>query len=311
VSLHVFTPSAFSLVFSAAIPPVLCIRPGDTVQTITLDNNGFDADRIRRSRPGNPLTGPFYVDGTTRGDTLAITFVSIRPNRDIARSGARLVRSTVTRSYRRQAQYDGDPIVDWQLDLQRGIATLAAPTERLKHLEVPLRPFLGCVGVAPSSSQAFGPTWLGAWGGNLDYNRLVEGTTLYLPVFQRGALLSLGDGHAAQGDGELTGDALETSMDIAFTVDVRARGSGLALEGPHAETDRELMAFGIAESMHEAFQHATVALAEWISRDYGLTDTETALVLGTSVRYDLAEVVDPSVNIVARISKDALAMLRR
>jgi amidase len=309
VTIHDFSPSTFSLVFSAAIPPVLRVRPGDTVRTFTLDNRGFDAHGTPRSRPGNPLTGPFYIEGAARGDTLAITLKSIRLNRDAARSGARLARPAVTRDYRRRAHYGSSRTIEWHLDRERCTAKLAAPLEGLKHFAVPLRPFLGCIGVAPASDQAFGPTWLGEWGGNLDYNRLIEGTTLHLPVFQRGGLLSLGDGHAAQGDGELTGDALETSMDIEFTVDVRSGDPEPACVGPRAENARELMAFGIADSMTEAFQKSTVALADWVARDYHLSDGETALVLGTSIRYDVAEIVDPKVNIVARISKATLAML--
>ncbi len=97
---------------------------------------------------------------------------------------------------------------------------LANPTAKLKNYTVPLHPMLGCIGVAPPGDMVFRSGFLGAFGGNMDYNQMREGITVYLPVFQPGALLFMGDGHAAQGDGELTGNALETSMDIEFTVDV-------------------------------------------------------------------------------------------
>ena len=142
----------------------------------------------------------------------------------------------------------------------------------------------------------------------MDYNQIREGVTLYLPVYHTGALLFVGDGHAAEGDGELTGDALETSMDVEFTVNVVQDQSS---DMPRAENADYLMAMGVGNSLDEAVQLATTELARWLERDYKLNSTETAVVLGTSVRYDIAELVDPKVNVVAKISKSALAPLRQ
>ena len=142
----------------------------------------------------------------------------------------------------------------------------------------------------------------------MDYSGIQEGTTVYLPVYQLGALLFVGDGHAAQGDGELTGDALETSMDVEFTVNLV---SGTNVSGPRAENEDYIMAMGIAGSLINALQQATTQLARWIESDYKLTPNETAIVLGTSIRYEIAEVVDPQVNIVAKVSKAALAQIPR
>ena len=144
----------------------------------------------------------------------------------------------------------------------------------------------------------------GRFGGNMDYNRLREGVTLYLPVSQPGAMLFMGDGHAAQGDGELTGNALETSMDIEFTVDV-IPGKGASM--PRAEDDEFLMAMGIAGSLTEAFQIATTEMARWLEERHKLKAKEVASVLGMAMLYDIAEVVDPYVNVVARVPKEMLA----
>ena len=114
---------------------------------------------------------------------------------------------------------DGGKSVRWHLDRARGVATPAEPGEHMKAYSVPLRPMLGCVGVAPGFAAAPVATGdSGRFGGNMDFNEIVEGATVYLPVQQPGALLYFGDAHAAQGDGELTGDALETSMDVEVTV---------------------------------------------------------------------------------------------
>ena len=149
---------------------------------------------------------------------------------------------------------------------------------------------------------------LGSFGGNMDYNQVREGSTVYLPVFHTGALLFVGDGHAAQGDGELTGDALETSMDVEFTVDV-VRDKSTRM--PRVENSDFIMALGIAGSAGEALQIATTELAGWLERDYKLNANEVALVLGSSVRYEVAELVDPQVNISAKVAKSVLAQLRQ
>ena len=142
----------------------------------------------------------------------------------------------------------------------------------------------------------------------MDYREFGEGVTLYFGVTHPGALLFLGDGHAAQGAGELTGDALETSMEFTFSVDL-IKGSGLNM--PRAENADFRMASGIANSLSDALQQATTNLSQWLAADYKLTPNEIALVLGTAIQYDVAEVVDPLVHVVARIDKKRLEGLER
>jgi len=302
-----FAPTAFHRFFSGTIPPALHINPGDTVRSTTVDAGGRDAKNQRRSNGGNPETGPFYIEGAMPGDTISVKFNRIRLNRDSAGSGGRITPDALNAGYIRDAKYDDKFSSQWKLDRENGLAMLAKPSEHLKNFRVKLQPMLGCVAVAPPDKQTFRAGWLGSWGGNMDYNGLREGVTVYLPVYQPGALLFVGDGHAAQGDGELTGDALETSMDVEFTVNVI---SGKESSGPRAENDEYIMAMGIAGSLPDALRQATTSLARWIERDYHLTPNETAIVLGTSIRYDIAEIVDPQVNIVAKVSKAALAQLR-
>jgi acetamidase/formamidase len=301
-----FEPTKFQRYFSGAIEPVLHINPGDTVRTWTVDAGGMDPKNVRRSGGGNPETGPFYVEGALPGDTLAIHFTRIRLNRDSAIGSSRIVGDALGAGYNRDAKYDDKFSSRWKLDREAGFAMLATPSEHLRSFKVPLRPMLGCVGVAPPDKQTFQAGWLGSWGGNMDYNALREGVTVYLPVYQAGALLFVGDGHAAQGDGELTGNALETSMDVEFTVNlISNQNTG----GPRAEDEDWIMAMGIAGSLTDALRQATTQLARWLERDYHLTPNESAIVLGTSMRYDVAEIVDPQVDVVAKVSKKVLAQL--
>ena len=141
----------------------------------------------------------------------------------------------------------------------------------------------------------------------MDYNQLREGTTIYLPVFHDGALLFMGDGHAAQGDGELTGDALETSMEFEFTVDVIP---GKSVGTPRAENSEYLMAIGIGGSLDQALQRATSEMARWLEGDYKLNNNESAMILGFALKYDVADLVGTQVSIVAKVPKSTIAQLK-
>jgi amidase len=300
---HVVHPTVYSRTFNSTAAPLLHIAPGDRVKTWTIDSAGYDKDGVRRSFGGNPQTGPFHVVGAVPGDTLVVRLDRIMLTRDTARSGTQLVPQATTPGYFQSTRYDDNASGEWILDRQSMTGRLAKPSARLADYQVELKPFLGGIGVAPPDKQAFDARSLGNHGGNLDYNRLTQGTTLYFPVFEDGALLFLGDGHAAQGAGELTGDALETTLEVEFTVDL-IRNSGLGT--PRAEDATYLMAMGIAGSLDEATRRATTALAGWLAADHGLSPNDVALVMGTAVEYDVAELVSPQYNVVARISKASI-----
>ncbi|HTB13016.1 MAG TPA: acetamidase/formamidase family protein [Bryobacteraceae bacterium] len=302
-----FEPKEFHRLFSDAIPPVLRLFPGDTVRTWTVDAGGVDPKGVHRSQGGNPETGPFYIEGAFPGDTLIIKLNKVRLNRDSAESGDRTVGSALNPGYIQDTKYKDNFDSSWIIDQAKGVARLKNPSEHLKNYTVKLQPMMGCIAVAPPAHQAMRTGFLGSYGGNMDYNQMREGTTLYLPVYAPGALLFIGDGHAAQGDGELTGDALETSMQVEFTVNLI---KGEAMGGPRAENDEYLMSLGIGNSLDDALRGATTRLTNWLQKDYKLEPNEAAIVLGTAMRYDIAEVVDPLVHIVAKIPKSALANIK-
>jgi amidase len=305
---HTFNPTEFHRVFSSAIPPVLRIFPGDTVKTKSVDAGGSDENSVRRSMGGNPLTGPFYVEGALPGDTLVVRLNRVRTNRDWAASGQSVVGNALGPGYLMNLNRAKNFSSRWKLDKEKGVAYLEKPTDPLKQLSIPLQPMMGCIGVAPPGRDVVATRDSGVFGGNMDYNQLREGTTVYLPVFQEGALLFMGDGHAAQGDGELTGDALETSMEFEFTVDVIAERS---VGTPRAENAEYMMAIGIGGSLDQALQRATTEMARWLEADYKLNSTESAMVLGFAMRYDVADLVGTQVSIVAKIPKTILGQLKR
>lgn len=303
---HDFTPAQFQRYLSASIPPVLKIQPGDTVRTWSVDAGGRDATGKTLSLGGNPLTGPFYIEGANPGDVVSVKLVKVRLNRDSAGSGKGLMWNAISPGYVRDLKEDKNVEPRWTL--ADGMATLTKPTAALKNFRVPTKPMLGCVGVAPRGGDAISTRDSGDHGGNMDYNQIQEGTTVYLPVFHPGALLFVGDGHAAQGDGELTGDALETSMNIEFQVDVLP---GKSIGMPYAENDEYLMMIGIGGSLDQALQRSTTAMARWLEREYKLNSNEAALVLGFALKYDIADLVGTQVAITAKLPKSTLAQLKQ
>ncbi len=303
---HEFTPNVFYRQFSAANEPVLKVSPGDTVHTTTVDAGGTDEKGVTRVLGGNPETGPFYVETAMPGDTLVVKLTRLRLNRDWAVSDDAMVSRGLDSGLAVKLK-DAGKTVRWHLDSARGLAMLEKPSEHLAHYSVPLRPMLGCVATAPPPAAAAPGTGdSGSFGGNMDFNEVAEGATIYLPVRTPGALLYVGDGHAAQGDGELNGNALETSMDVEFTVDVIP---GKRVPGPRVESATHIMAVGLDGSIDDAFRDATANMAAWLEEKYALTPPEVAEVLGTSAEYKVSEVADRNAGVVLKINKDRLQPL--
>lgn len=302
-----YEPKVFYSIYSAAEPPALHIFPGDTVNTRTMDTAGRDANATRHGTGGDANVGPFYVEGALPGDTLVVKFSKIRVNKPIGRQGSRFNQHAVTQAYAVAAKYDANFNGNWKQDSEKGTATLPA-TPGLPHLTIPLKPMLGCISVAPPGEEAYRGTDLGVFGGNLDYNDNVEGVTMYMPVFHPGALLGFGDAHGAMGDGEVVGTGLETSVDVTFTVDVI---KGYQTPQVRAETKDYLVSFGVSGSVPESIQLATTQLADWMKKDYKLTDSEIALFFGDVLKYDITELVDPHFDVVAKVPKSAVALLNK
>jgi acetamidase/formamidase len=302
---HDFTPTVFYRQFSPHNKPVLTINPGDTVHTTTVDAGGIDHNSEYRVMGGNPQTGPFFINSAVPGDTIAVHITRLRLNRDWAQSDDFVVPRAVDSGLAVKLKDNGKTII-WHLDLANGTASPAKPSEHLVRYTVPLKPMLGCVATAVSPAQAPPGTGdSGYFGGNMDFNEITEGATVYLPVSNIGALLYLGDGHAVQGDGELNGNALETSMDVEFTVDIIP---GTRLPGPRVENATSIIAMGLG-SVDDALKQATSNMASWLTDDYKLTPSEIAQVLGTASHYNISELADRNAGVVLKLDKARLQTL--
>ncbi len=297
------TQTVYHYTYSASQAPVKRVHPGDTIRTRTLDAAGGD-ERGVIAHPGagsNPLSGPFYVEGAEPGDALAIRIVRLRMNRNWGWTGNRLgewalppghAANLPAEHYKPGLVHKGeDSQVPWALDLKTGMVRLREPVSKRVRLEFPAQPMLGCIGVAAPGNSAPASRMSGAYGGNMDFNAAGEGATVMLPVYHPGGLLYLGDGHALQGDGEPTGQGIETSFDVEIKLDL-VKHAGLT--GPRLETREEIISVGsqqeYASVLDRALELATADMLEWLVAGYGLEPWAAHLLIATQARYQVVTV---------------------
>ena len=278
------------------------------METTTVDSGGVDQHGNAVTPGGNPQTRPFFVEGAEPGDVLAVRFDRIVPNRPHGRTSALVAYHVVDPGFvpRLPAERGRGT---WAVDLEQWTATLIEPETALGRFSRPLDPMLGCFGVAPPRGQAISCATSSTHGGNMDYNGFRQGVTVYLPVFVPGALFQLGDGHATQGDGEITGTGIEISMDVTFTAWIHRKQQPIGW--PRAEDGEYLMAAGNARPLDQALQHATTELMKWLDEDYGLDYRASSLLFGQCIRYDVGNVFDPAYTMVAKIEKRLLEPYRK
>jgi acetamidase/formamidase len=294
---HRLKPTAGHPTF-AVREPVLTVRPGDVLESETLWGDWYE-------RPGGKWpgeVGPVRIEGAGPGDTLVVEILKVRPNRATAvstqggRFGA-LVPDAGT-AFLNEPFPRGRYV--WRLDRERMTGTVDLPGSATKTVTVPLRPMLGRVAVAPEGEETFGGLWPGTFGGNMDASDVREGTTVYLPVFHDGALFYFGDGHALQGDGEVCGSGLETSMEVAFRFGLR---KGEAIAWPRLEDAEHVMVAGSARPLSDALRIAFVELVGWLVEDYGFAEPDAYQLTSQLAVVRVANMVDPLYTVVAKFPR--------
>lgn len=298
-----FAPRAGVQTF-AVREPVLRVKPGDTVESSTFSQPGDYYEKAGGPWPGE--VGPFYIEGATPNDTLVVKILKVRPNRDTAVSAVNPNGiSGVAADNRTRMLNPPLPAKRyvWTLDRQRGVGILDIPDSASKRIELPLKPMLGRLAVAPRGQEAFGGLWPGDFGGNMDSSDAVEGTTVYLPVFHEGAYFYFGDGHALQGDGEIVGSGLETTMDVTLQFDLI---KGRRIAWPRFEDAEYIMVAGSARPLIDAFRIAQVELIDWLVADYGFDRMDAYQIVSQAGVTRVANVVDPNHTVMAKFPKKAL-----
>ena len=247
------------------------------------------------------MTGPFFIEGAEPGDALVVRIKKLTLNRNWGYTAYRLglfaltpnyVEHVYSNSYKADLVRKGSStLVPWDIDLSRKTVRLREPVSSKIKLEFPAQPMLGCIGVAPQGDFAPTSSPSGSYGGNLDYNKIGEGATVYLPVYHPGGLLFVGDGHALQGDGEATGTGIETSLDVELVFEVR---KGAHLTDPRVETDEELISVGsqpeFASALDNALKMATTDMVQWLVEGYDLEPWAAHLLIGYQGKYDVITV---------------------
>ena len=289
-------------------PPIMRVRPGQNVTIDTLSHQGMNTrddpiaffsrggiksedvlkdavDVYGRVKPPpgrgtHVLTGPVYIEGAEPGDMLEVRVIDVQyrvpygVNATNKGSGVlpELLSEPVFRIIR--------------LDLERQVA-LFSP-----EIEVPLAPFMGIMAVAPPPDvQSVSSRPPGAFGGNMDLKQLTKGSTLYLPVFNEGALFFTGDAHAAQGDGEVDGTAIEASLTPTFQFHVH-KGKGRNFGWPRAETATHYIAMGMDQDLNLAMKAATQETVNFLMQEKGLSARDAYQLASIGVDFRIAEAVN-------------------
>jgi acetamidase/formamidase len=284
--------------------PVLRIKSGAVVESRTFSRPGDYYERAGGAWPGE--VGPFHIEGATPNDTLVVKILRLRLNRDSAVSAVNPNGiSAVAGDSRTRMLNEPLPArrYEWKLDRTRNVGILDLPNSASRRFEVPLKPMLGRVAVAPAGEEAWGGLWPGNFGGNMDASDVREGTTVHLPVFHDGALFYFGDVHALQGDGEIVGSGLETTADVTLQFDLI---KGRRIRWPRLEDDTDIMVAGSVRPLVDAFRIAQIELIEWLVDEYGFDKMDAYQVVSQAGTSRIANVVDPNYTVIAKFPKKLL-----
>ena len=288
--------------------PVARVAPGEILETDTLNCTehcaGIPPDKLDLARNSNLLTGPFYIEGTEPGDTLAIEFLELRVNGTQGEGEIAPGFGAINSTHYTPMLNPDLPRHSWSYAIRQesGSATYQAHDSNFS-VQIPLHPFLGCVGVAPAFDETRSSLVPAEFGGNMDASESSVSNTLYLAVNVPGALLYVGDGHAAMGDGEIGGTAIEVPMHARLRFHIIKRS---ATAWPRWENQNELMAAGIYRPLDDSLRIAFTEMVHWIHNDYGLSEMDAYELLSKVATVHVAEMVDPNYVVVAKIDKKFL-----
>ncbi len=307
-SFHEVRPDAFNYVWDNSAEHALEVDPGETVvlhtrdasdEQIHADSTAKDVPRIDFSHV-NPVSGPVFVKGARPGDALAVEILELRPGDwgwTALIPGFGLLADEFPEPWLRISRIDAD----------------RATVQFSDRISVPLRPFPGTIGVAPAEPGEHPILPPSRWGGNLDTRHLTAGTTLYLPVGVDGGLLSVGDTHAAQGDGEVCGTAVESAMDIVLRVSVRR---DLSIAAPQVDVPVSAAAphcgyhicTGVGPDLTDAARDAVSAMIEHLCGRYELAREEAYALASIACDLRIHELVDAPNWVVGALLPDTVSI---
>ncbi|MGA8765202.1 MAG: acetamidase/formamidase family protein [Candidatus Sulfotelmatobacter sp.] len=292
----------------ATAAPVARLRSGDILDTNTLDCFGNalkkPGDTVSMAKGDNPLAGPFYVEDAEPGDTLAVKILDLQVDGDTGVGAFAPGFGAINETNYTPMLHAPLPERVWFYPIDH-----AANTATFKALDtdfsvkIPMHPFFGCIGVAPAEGEVRSSVVPAEFGGNMDSPEASVGNTVYFPVNVKGGLLYLGDGHAAMGDGEIAGTAIEVPLKARVQLTVI---KGRTIHWPQFENDDAIMTVGAYRPLDDALRIAFTELIHWIHKDYGLSELDAYELLSKVAKIHLNEMVDPNYVVVASIQKKYL-----
>ena len=288
--------------------PVARLKSGEILDTNTLDCFGNalkkPGDTLSMVKGDNPLTGPFYVEGAEPGDTLAVRILDLQVDGDTGVGALSPGFGALNETNYTPMVHPALPEKVWFYPINHAdnTATFRALDSDFT-VNIPLHPFFGCIGVAPANGEARSSIVPAEFVGNIDAPEASGGNTLYLPVNVKGALFYIGDGHAAMGDGEVAGTAIEVPLHARVQLSVI---KGKTIRWPRFENDQAIMAVGAYRPLDDCVRIAFTELVAWMQADYGLSDMDAYELLSEVARIHLDEMVDPNYVVVASIEKKYL-----
>ena len=292
----------FDCTFGPHNKPIMEVSPGETVKIETYDcfadavRPGRELDKLLESGApiyDNPVTGPIYIQGAEKGDVLKVEILDIKvPELGVTTivPGFGALEGWLTKM----------PPITKFTTIRNNL--IYYKTDHGKEVQLPLKSFIGTIGVAPpiESVSTITPH---KYGGNMDVAEICPGNILYLPIGVKGALFAAGDVHAAQGDGEICGTAVEVPATITLRFDVI---KGKTIEWPRIESQDEIMAVCSARPLEDAARLAFRELIDWMHSDYGFSTYDAYMLLSLAGKARIAQIVDPLYTVVAKISKKHL-----
>ncbi|HEX5562752.1 MAG TPA: acetamidase/formamidase family protein [Nocardioidaceae bacterium] len=304
------TPNQYAYAFGGH-EPLLTVAPGTVVELSTEDcfaGNVRSVDDLLSEVCTfpflNPVTGPIAVEGAEPGDTLAVHFAEITPARDWAASSTFPHFGALTATHATAMLHPALEERVWIYDLDRAAGTCTFRARRCDVVvELPLDPMHGTVGVAPAAGEVLMSITPAAHGGNMDTPEMRAGVTAYFPVNVPGAMLSIGDGHARQGEGEVCGTAVEAAMSTVVVLDLV---KGQAPVSPRIESDDFLMTTGSARPLEDAYRMSQLDLVGWTGMLLGLDELDAYQLVSQAGLAPAGNVVDTSYTMVAKLPKALL-----
>jgi amidase len=304
------TPDQYAYAFGGHAP-LLTVPPGTVVELSTEDcfaGNVRSVDDLPSQVCTfpflNPVTGPIAVEGAEPGDTLAVHFAEIAPARDWAASSTFPHFGALTTTHATAMLHPALEERVWIYDLDRAAGTCTFRARRSDLVvELPMDPMHGTVGVAPAAGEVLMSITPAAHGGNMDTPEMRAGVTAYFPVNVPGAMLSIGDGHARQGEGEVCGTAVEAAMSTVVVVDLV---KGQAPVSPRIESDDFLMTTGSARPLEDAYRMSQLDLVGWTGMLLGLDELDAYQLVSQAGLAPAGNVVDTTYTMLAKLPKALL-----